>query len=120
MRWKRRGFRQGTFLKPRGNGFFNVADSKKTLPLRWEEFYDEITPLLRPGWTGEAKSFSGLYQRIGEEDKKNLTHKIAGQILFAHPDVARAVLNRLSVISLDLSQQTEVEYRRIQLVDRFF
>lgn len=120
MRWKRRGFRRGTDLSPRGNGFLKVEEQQKTPPVSWEEFFDNIMPLLRPDWIGEETVFWGLYQGISREDQKKLTHKIAGQILFAHPDVVRAVLNRLSKISLDLSQQTEVAYRRMQLVDRFF
>ena len=119
MRFKRRGFRRGTDLS-HGGIDSKIEEDKKTPPLNWEEFYDKIMPLLRPNWSGKANGFSESYQRMRAEDQKKLTHKIAGQILFAHPDVVRAVLNRLLKISLDLSQQTEVEYRRIQLVDRFF
>lgn len=120
MRFKRRGFRRGTSLKPRGNFLLENEIFKKTPPISWEEFYDKMMPMLYPGWAGDATGFSELYQGITQDDQKKLTHKIAGQILFAHPDVVRAVLSRLTEISLDLSQQTEVEYRRIQLIDRYF
>ncbi len=115
MRFKRRGFRRGTFISARER-----KDDKKTLPLSWEEFYDEIIPMLRPAWTGDKKRFSELYHGFQEEDQKKLTHKLAGQILDAHRDVVSDVFKRLSKISLDLSQQTEVEYRRLKLVDKFF
>lgn len=120
MRFKRRGFRQGTFLKPRRMVCLPEKEITKTPPISWEEFYEELTPLLRPGWEGEIKNFSELYQQMKQEDQKKLTHKIAGQILFAHSDIVGNVFKRLSNISLDLSQQTEVAYRRLKLIDKFF
>lgn len=124
MRWMRRGFRRGTNLMPRdthreANREENIK-IKKTLPKTWEEFYENILPLFRPNFQGNMTELSGIYQNFSKAEQKNLTDKLAGQILFAHSDVVRDVLKRLSKLSLDLSQQTEVAYRRLRLVDRFF
>ncbi len=119
MRWMRRGFRRGTYLKPREEKNGNNAN-KKTLPKTWEEFYEHVLPLLRPNFRGNLTELSGIYQHFSKTEQKNLTDKLAGQILFAHSDVVRDILKRLSALSLDLSQQTEVAYRRLRLVDRFF
>ena len=123
MRFKRRGIRRETFLNPRGSGYNKTKDDpqkQKTLPMRWEEFFDSIMPLLRPNYSGNVSGLSGIYQTYSKEQQKNLTDKIAGQILFAHYDIVKNILDRLSKISLDLSQQTEVAYHRLKLVDRFF
>ena len=120
MRWKRRGFRRGTFVNPRKSQTAEPLGNKKTLPTSWEEFFEKIVPLLRPDFRGNIIGLSEVYQSFSKEHKKNLTDKIAGQILYAHSDIVKDVLKRLSTISLDLSQQTEVAYRRLKLVDRFF
>ncbi len=119
MRLKRRGFRQGTTIKPRGNRL-ETENNKKTLPMSWEEFFDNIAPLLRPGFDGSVSGLLGVYNTYSKEQQKNLTDKIADQILYAHSDIVGNVFKRLSNISLDLSQQTEVAYRRLKLVDKFF
>ena len=128
MRFKRRGFRRGTALDLRGNRPKHKSDNP-THPMNSEEFYHKITPLIRPSFNGNIFDFSeslgtfgslGVYQNFSKEQQKNLTHKIAGQILYAHPDVVEAVFKRLSKISLDLSQQTEVAYRRLKLVEKHF
>ncbi len=120
MRWMRRGFRRGTYLEPKGINREANRKIKKTLPANWEEFYERILPFLRPNFQGNMTGLSGVYQNLSKMEQKNLTDKIAGQILFAHDDVVKDILKRLSQISLDLSQQTEVAYRRLRLVDRFF
>ena len=123
MRWMRRGFRRGTYLKPRETKketSREVSEYKKTLPKNWEEFYESILPMIRPNYQGTMTGLSGIYQKFSKTEQKNLTDKLAGQILFAHSDVVSDILKRLSKLSLDLSQQTEVAYRRLRLVDRFF
>ena len=123
MRWQRRGFRRGTALNPRNNrGVTAELDQLGNIkpPVSWEAFYENVKPLLRPNFRGEIPGLSGDYRELTKTQQKNLTDKIAGQILFAHYDIVKDVLKRLSNISLDLSQQTEVAYRRLRLVDRFF
>ena len=123
MRFKRRGFRQGTFLNPRESRYQQITEypeKEKTLPMSWEEFFHHIMPLIRPNFSGNIPGLSGIYQTYSKEQQKNLTNKIAGQILFAHCDIVKNILERLSKISLDLAQQTEVAYRRLKLVDRCF
>ena len=123
MRWKRRGFRRGTFLKPQEQNraiFKNNSDKQPKLPVSWEELYRKIKPMLRPNFRAKTENVSELYRSLSQEEQKNLTHKIAGQILFAHSDIVKEILQRLSEISLDLSQKTEVEYRRLRLVEHFF
>lgn len=119
MKFKRRGFRRGTVLKPRVNPL-KPKDSKQPFLISPDEFFDQLAPLLRPNFKGNIPGLSGIYQTCSKEQQKNLTDKIAGQILFAHRDIVRDIFKRLSQISLDLAQQTEVAYRRLKLVDRFF
>ena len=120
MRWKRRGFRRGTDLNPRTPRVRETSENKKTPPMSWEEFFERIRPFLRPNFRGNTAGLSSVYQTLSKEQQKNLTDKIAGQILYAHSDIVGNVFKRLSNISLDLSQQTEVAYRRLKLVDKFF
>ncbi len=124
MRWMRRGFRRGTNLTHREpNQQANRNENsviKKALPKTWEEYYENVLPLLRPNFQGNMTELSGIYQNFSKTEQKNLTDKLAGQILYAHADVVRNILKRLAKLSLDLSQQTEVAYRRLRLVDRFF